>query len=722
MTRWLTSLIKRLIKGLTKALFKTLWRVEVRGLEHYHAIDQQRAPLLIVANHLSLLDGPLIDLFLPGQTTFMIDRTQTQAWWQKLILRLGDFIEVNLHNPLAAKHMIHALQAGKQGMIFPEGRISTSGGLMKIYEGTALVALKTNAQILPVFIDGAQFTPFSYLDGRLRWQARRWLTRIRLTILPAQTLTIDPQSKGHARHAQLKQALFKLMRDSQFYGRFQPTTLFQALLDAKQRYPQSRVSVSDALGRQLNLRQLVRAARVLGAHLAQRFDDETIGVLLPNISAMPVVFFALQAYAKRPALLNFSAGERALRSACETTQIRHILTSRQFIEKAGLNTIIDTLSQDVSVHYLEDLRAQIRPTDKLRALLTPLRRLAGLQIPPEQAACILFTSGSEGLPKAVVLSHSNLISNVQQISAMFTLLPNDNIVNALPTFHSFGLTAGLLWPILQGARVELYPSPLHYHLIPELIYQTNARLFFATDTFYNGYARKADPYDFYSIDALVAGAEKLKTPTRQLYADRFHKPIFEGYGVTETAPVLAVNIPQGCLHGSVGQFVPGIEYRLEKVEGIQQGGRLWVKGPNIMLGYYLADAPGHLVAPADGWHDTGDLVDVDEQGFVHILGRAKRFAKIAGEMVSLAAIEQAIAPLCYPAQVVALRRADAHKGERIILVSDAPKLTQQQVSQTLRQAGFSELALPKTLILVEHIALLGTGKINYPEVEKYVPL
>jgi acyl-[acyl-carrier-protein]-phospholipid O-acyltransferase/long-chain-fatty-acid--[acyl-carrier-protein] ligase len=713
--------MKRWLKYLIKTLFKLIWRVEVQGLAHYYDVDQRRTPLLIVANHLSLLDGPLIDLFLPGQTTFMIDRAQTQSWWQKRILRFGDFIEVDLHNPLAAKHMIHALQAGKQGMIFPEGRISTTGGLMKIYEGTALVAVKSQAQILPVVIDGAQFTPFSYLDGRVRWQPRRWFTRIRLTILPAQTLTIDPQSKGHARHAQLKQALFKLMRDCQFYGRFQPTTLFQALLDAKQRYPQSRVSVSDALGRQLSLRQLVRAARVLGAHLAQRFDDETIGVLLPNISAMPVVFFALQTCAKRPALLNFSAGERALRSACETAQIRHILTSRQFIEKAGLNAIIDTLSQDVSVHYLEDLRAQIRPTDKLRALLTPLRRLAGLQIAPEQAACILFTSGSEGLPKAVVLSHSNLISNVQQISAMFTLLPNDNIVNALPTFHSFGLTAGLLWPILQGARVELYPSPLHYHLIPELIYQTNARLFFATDTFYSGYARKADAYDFYSIDALVAGAEKLKDQTRRLYADRFHTPIFEGYGVTETAPVLAVNIPQACLHGSVGQFVPGIEYRLEPVDGLEHGGRLWVKGPNIMLGYYLADAPGQLVAPPDGWHDTGDLVAVDEQGFVHILGRAKRFAKIAGEMVSLAAIEQALTPLCYPAHVVAVRRPDPHKGEHIILLSNAPQLTKQQVAHALRQAGFSELTLPKTLILVDHIPLLGTGKINYPEVENLVP-
>lgn len=712
--------MKSVIKWLFKWMFKWLWRVEVRGLAYYAEHDPH-TPLLIVANHVSLLDGPLIELFVPGETTFMIDHAQTQAWWQKAILSLTHYVDVDMHHPLAIKHMIHAMQAGKQGMIFPEGRISTTGGLMKVYEGTAMIADKTGALILPVHIQGAEFSVFSYLDGRVRWHPRRWFPKITITIQPPQRLTINADYKGHARHAQLKHSLFKLMRDSRFEARYQPQTLFQALRHAQAEYPSSRISVQDALGRHLTLKQLILAARVLGAKLQQiNPGDEPVGVLLPNVSAMPAVFFALQAYAKLPALLNFSAGEKALISACETAQIQHLLTSRQFIEKAGLEAIIDTLSQYVSVHYLEDLRAQIRPTDKLRALVKPIRHLPGLVISPEQPACVLFTSGSEGLPKAVVLSHANLISNVQQISAMFTLLPNDGIVNALPTFHSFGLTAGLLWPILQGARVELYPSPLHYHLIPEVIYQTNARLFFATDTFYKGYARKADAYDFYAVDALVAGAEKLHTDTRRLYADRFHKPIFEGYGVTETAPVLAVNIPQACQHGTVGQFVPGIDYRLEAVEGLE-GGRLWVKGPNIMLGYWLPSAPRQLVAPPDGWHDTGDIVKLDDQGYITILGRAKRFAKIAGEMISLSAIEQVITPLCQPALAVVLRRPDPKKGERLILITSAHHLSQHQVAQAIRQAGLSELAIPKTQLYIEHIPLLGSGKINYPELDKMIP-
>lgn len=705
------------MKIIFKWLFKILYRVEVRGLEHYEAVDQSSQPLLIVANHQSLLDGPLIDLFIPGRTHFMIHASHTSGW-KRWILKMASFIEVDMQSPLAAKHMIQALKAGKQGMIFPEGRISTTGGLMKVYEGTALVASKTKAAILPVQIDGAQYSKQSYLDGRVRWTWRRWFPKIRLTILPAQSLSVPTDLKAHERHALLKQALYKIMRDAQFAARYQPKSLWQALLDAQKTYPQTHYSVADAQGNQLSLSKLVLAGRVLGLALAQRCASQKhIGVLLPNVAGMAATFFALQAYGKVPALLNFTAGERALKSACKTAQLQTVLTSRKFIELAGLEDLAEALAEQVELVYLEELREQIGLGTKLRALTRGKHKLPGL-VPAENPAVILFTSGSEGAPKAVVLSHQNLLSNVEQIRSMFALLPNDGVFNALPTFHSFGLTAGLLWPLLNGARVELHPTPLHYHVIPERIYQTNARLFFATDTFYNGYARRADAYDFYSIDALVAGAEKLKSETRRVYADQFHKPIFEGYGVTETAPVLAVNIPQMCQHGSVGQFVPGVEYRLESIPGLVEGQRLWVKGPNVMLGYFMADNPGVLVPPTDGWHDTGDIVRIDEFGFVYILGRAKRFAKIAGEMVSLAAVESAIAAYCPQGQAVAVRLPDLHKGERLGLVTDDAELNKQDVVQALREAGLSELSIPKAILVVDQIPLLGTGKIDYPAVDR----
>ncbi|WFE69596.1 AMP-binding protein [Thiomicrospira sp. R3] len=706
------------MKTLARWLFKLLWRVEVRGLEHYTKVDQSQTPMLIVANHQSLLDGPLIDLFVPGRTTFMIHTDHTGGW-KRWLLKLADFIVVDMQSPLAAKHMIEALRAGKQGMIFPEGRISTTGGLMKVYEGTGLVADKAGAMILPVQIENAHLSRFSYLDGRVRWTPRRWFPKITLTILPPQSLNIPAELKGHARHAQLKSAIYLLMRDSQFYARYQPKNLTQALLDAKQQFGYQACSIADAQGNQLGLKKLVLAARVLGLKLDQSLPNQTyVGVMLPNVAGMVAVFFALQAYGRVPALLNFTAGEAALRSACETAQLKTILTSRKFIELAGLERVAQKLAEQVELVYLEDLREQIDLSLKLKALSRSVKALPGRVVDPQKPAVVLFTSGSEGTPKAVLLSHANIVANIEQVSAMFSLLPGDPVFNALPTFHSFGLTAGLLWPLLKGARVELHPSPLHYSIIPERIYQTNARLFFATDSFYRGYAKKADPYDFYSIDALVAGAEKLKPETRQLYSDKFHKPIFEGYGVTETAPVLAVNIPQMCQHGTVGQLVAGMEYRLEPVAGLVEGGQLWVKGPNVMLGYFKTANPGVLVPIEDGWYDTGDIVTINAQGFITIQGRAKRFAKIAGEMVSLSAIEAAVARVCHQGQAVAVRLPDELKGERIVLVTDDTHLNKQQVSQAIRLAGLSELAVPKTILFVEQIPLLGTGKVNYPAVDQ----
>jgi acyl-[acyl-carrier-protein]-phospholipid O-acyltransferase/long-chain-fatty-acid--[acyl-carrier-protein] ligase len=280
------------------------------------------------------------------------------------------------------------------------------------------------------------------------------------------------------------------------------------------------------------------------------------------------------------------------------------------------------------------------------------------------------------------------------------------------------MTAGMIWPILKGARVFMYPSPLHYAEVPELIYQTNARIFFATDTFFNGYGRKANAYDFNAMRVMAAGAEKLRPETRRLYADKFGKPIYEGYGVTETAPVLAVNIPQAFKHGTVGQFVSGIEYRLEPVEGINEGGRLWVKGPNIMKGYLMANNPGVLVPTADGWHDTGDIVKVDVEGFITILGRAKRFAKIGGEMVSLTAVESYISDLNPDGHHVVVCVPDERKGEQLILVTNDINLSKASLLEAARAAKVSDLMIPKTVILVENVPLLGTGKTNYPEVQK----
>lgn len=709
-----------MLKWLVKVLIKWLYRVEVKGLENYQQAAESGRPILLIANHVSLLDGLLIGLFIPGDTHFMVHQSHTKKWYERFFLKHVNYFPVNFFSPMATKHMIEALKAGHQSMIFPEGRITTTGSLMKVYEGTALVADKTDAQVVPIFIKGAELSPFSYLDGRrFAWINRQWFPKITLSILKPTKIKAPEGVKGHARHRFLKESLFQIMRDSRFYGAYEPKTLVQALAEAKQTYDAKVEVIEDINEQKLNLKKLALAAKILGKKLHQQVQDEArVGLMLPNVTGVSVTFFALQAYRHTPAMINFTAGLGPIRSACETAKLKTIITSRKFVEAFELAPVIEGLSDQIRFIYLEDVRETIGLKDKLSGLVGGLKSTPGYHADPESEAVVLFTSGSEGAPKGVVLSHNNLNANIEQISAMLTLLPGELVFNALPTFHSFGLTAGLLWPLLKGAKVFLYPSPLHYAVIPEMIYQQNAKIVFGTDTFYTGYARKADSYDFYSVRGFIAGAERLRPETRQLYYEKFHQPIFEGYGVTETSPVLAVNTPLHYKHGSVGQFIPDTEYRLEPVPGIQEGGRLYVKGPNVMKGYLMPDNPGVLQPPKDGWHDTGDIVDVDEDGYVWIKGRAKRFAKIGGEMVSLTAVENYINQCCPEGHHCVVAVPDSRKGEQLVLVTDDNNLSRSIIKQAAKEAGVGELYIPKTVILVEAVPVLGTGKTNYPEVQK----
>lgn len=708
------------MKWFTRFLLKLFFRAEITGLEHYHQLDESGKPMLIVANHTSLLDGVLIAAFLPGKTAFMIAEEHTHKWYERFLLSFVDHFKVEFHNPYATKRVIQELKKGTHCVIFPEGRISTTGSLMKVYEGTGMVASKAGAMILPIFIAGAEKSKLSYLNGmHMAFIKRQWFPKISLKVLPPQSIVLPEGLKGSKKHQFFKNAVFRILRDSTYYGRIQPGSVYQLLARAVEHYDEKAICVEDINKTQLSLKKLLMGSYVLGRKLNKLLKGEQrVGVLLPNVVGMPVTFFSLQAYGFVPAMLNFTAGLGPMRSACETAELKTVITSRKFVEVFELQSTVEALSDSVRFIYLEDVRETVKWTDKILALLTRPNNLPGYGIDEKEEAVVLFTSGSEGAPKGVVLSHQNLNANLEQISSMLTLLPGEQLLNALPTFHSFGLTAGMLWPILKGARVFLYPSPLHYGAIPEMVYQLNVKLLFGTDTFFNGYAKKADSYDFYSVRALVAGAEKLRPETRQLYLEKFHTPIFEGYGVTETSPVLAVNIPQKYKDGTVGQLVPDVEYQLEKVPGIEEGGKLVVRGPNIMLGYLMPDKPGILQPPKDGWHDTGDIVDVDDEGFVSIKGRAKRFAKIGGEMISLTAVEAYINKFSPEGHHVVVAVTDPRKGEQLILVTNDESLSRYTVKEAARSAQVSEIMIPKTVILVEEIPVLGTGKTNYPEVQK----
>jgi len=708
------------MKFLFRLLFKLFFRAEIKGLEHYHELDKSGEPMLIIANHVSLLDGVLIATFLPGKTSFMVSAEHMTKWYEKFLLSFVDTFSVEFHNPLAAKKVIKELKSGKHCMIFPEGRISTTGHLMKVYEGTGMIATKANASILPIYIDGAEKSKFSYLDGKIMSTKRQNFPKITLTVLPAQKIALPDGLNGQRKHDFFKNEVYIILRDAKFYAKVNSCSLSQSLAIANKKFDNKTICIEDFNQVELSLKKIQMGSYILGRKLHKLLGDEKrAGVLLPNVSGMPVTFFALLAYNHTPAMLNFTAGVGPMKSACQTAQLKTIITSRKFVEKFELQPTIDALEAiKIKFIYLEDVKESIGLFNKLHALITKPQQMPGYSTDESSEAVVLFTSGSEGVPKGVVLSHKNFNSNIAQISAMLTLHPEEQIFNALPGFHCFGLTAGTLWPILTGAKVFTYPSPLHYAAIPEIIYHKNIKVVFGTDTFFNGYAKKADPYDFYSLKALVAGAEKLRPETRKLYMDKFNTMIFEGYGTTEATPVVAVNIPQKYKIGTVGQFVPAMEYKIVPVDGIKMGGSLLIKGPNIMMGYLKFENPGEIQPLEDGWYDTGDIVDIDEFGFVTIKGRAKRFAKIAGEMVSLTGVEAYINKVSQDGHNVVVSVKDDKRGEKLILITNDADLSRHTVIDAAKSAGVSELMIPKTIILVEEIPILGTGKTDYPSVQK----
>ena len=708
----------KILQALLRPLLRLLFRVQVRGLEHYPHREQR---LLIVANHTSFLDGMLLSVFLPEVPVFVINARMARRWWVIPFIRLTRHIDIDPTSPLYLKVLIQQLKDDKRVAIFPEGRITVTGSLMKVYEGPAVAADHAKALLLPVHIQGAQYSFLSRLQGVVR---RRLLPAIRLTILPPHRLEPPQGLDGRSRRRWLGQRLDKLMTELAYRGARIDRSLFEALVEAKTIHGGGKVILEDPQHQPLNYRQLITRSFVLARLLEEDCGGQRrVGMLLPNANGMVVLFWALQLSGRVPVILNFTLGARGLTSACRGAEVSTVYTARAFIEGAGLEgTVAQLGAEGLKVVQLEDLRSRVTPALKLQGLwrsLRPLshyRRLAGAVV-PEDAGVILFTSGSEGNPKGVMLTHRNLQANAAQVLAMLDITPRDVMFNALPLFHSFGLSTGTLLPLLCGVKTFLYPSPLHYHVIPELVYQQCATIMLGTSTFLSGYARAADPYDFFRVRLAVAGAEPLRMETRRQWLEKFGIRIIEGYGVTEASPVLAANTPKHHRAGSVGRLVPGVEYYLEPVEGIQQGGRLCVRGDSIMAGYLDAGRPSGLRPPAtgrgEGWYDTGDIVTVDEGGFVTIQGRAKRFAKIGGEMVSLAAVEELAQSVWPDQQHAAINVPDPAKGEHIVLLTTRQDASRQDLVKGIHERNMGELFVPRRVQSVAQLPLLGSGKVDY---------
>lgn len=698
-----------MIRLLVRWLLRLLFRVRVRGTLAPH--DK----LLIVSNHQSLLDGILLGAFLPVRPVWVLHTAIARHWFVRLPMRFLPHLIVDSAHPLGMKAVAGLVEAGRPVLIFPEGRVTTTGSMMKIYEGPAFVAVRTGATVVPVHISGAIYSLFSRMSGDF---PRRLFPRITVTIHPPRTIVTPEAVRSRVRHKMGAESLRKIMQEAAFASH-EKTSLFPALLDAITVFGRRRRVLEDIREEGVTYGRILKGSLALGRLVAKLTrEGEAVGVLMPNLAATVSLLYGMFAMRRIPAMLNYTAGPDALNSACRIAGVRLVITSRAFLEKARLAAVAERL-ENVTLLCLEDLRAKFGLADKLWLLGWALwfPRAAARPVRPEEPAVILFTSGSEGKPKGVVLSHSAIVANVAQCRAVIEFAPKDKFLNALPLFHAFGLTIGVVLPLASGSRLFLYTSPLHYRVIPELVYDRDCTVLFASSTFLGNYAKYANPFDFRTLRLVVAGAEKLSAEVRNLYSEKFGIRILEGYGVTETAPVLSVNTPMAARAGTVGELFPGCEYRIEPVPGIEEGGLLHVRGPNIMLGYLVEDQPG-VIQPTrsrfgEGWHNTGDVAVVDQAGLIRILGRVRRFAKVAGEMVSLELVER-IASAASPAfEHASAAVAEAGRGEVVLLFTEDPHLRREQLQQAARDLGAPELAVPRRIVALDEIPCLGSGKKDY---------
>ncbi len=694
------------------ALLRLLFRFEAHGVEALRT----PGPVLLVPNHLSWIDWLFLWVLLEDGWKFATSSTTAQTSPIHRALMLNRFtFPIDTASPYAVKRMAEFLQAGGRLVLFAEGRLSLTGSLMKLFDGTGFLFLKTKARVIMCHLRGAQRLLFSPNPNK-----KEFFPKISLHV----SEVLDAPVFGEIHTSEARSRLTLWLRDQMVRHQFLvemthgPRTLPEAFVAVARRFPNKQI-LEDVSRQTLSYRRLLLGADVLSQQwdrwLAPRVTK--VGILLPNINATPVVLLSLWTVGKVPAILNFTSGPAVMLACATLAGIQEIITSRQFLERARLDVEV-LIAAGLKLVFLEEVRAGVTPAQKglswVRQRINPMLPLRW--VGANDTAVILFTSGSEGTPKGVQLTHANILANYQQLVAITDLEDRDRLFNCLPIFHSFGLVVGTLLPLLRGLYVFLYPSPLHYRVIPDAIYDRACTVFLSTNTFLNGYARKAHPYDFRSVRYLFSAAEKLNEATAALWSQKYGVRVLEGYGATECAPAIAINTPLQPKHGVVGRLLPGIEARLEPVEGVTDGGRLFVRGPNVMKGYLNVEANAHFLS-LDGWYDTGDIVSIDTEGFLRICGRLKRFAKISGEMVSLTAVEEALAG-AFPefglrCQCAVISQPDADKGEVLIAVTNEPRISIDQIRVLLRGKGFPNLSVPREVICVREIPKLGTGKVDH---------
>ncbi|MFC5385731.1 AMP-binding protein [Aquamicrobium segne] len=696
-----------LSQALLYAPFKLFYRICDSRIQ---LARNAQAPLIYVVTHQSRIDPALMLSLLPDDTLHILDSVTAKSIWMEPWRELARTIAFNAEHVFVSRRLVRALKGKGRLAVYIPANVEPDLRSFRLYRAVIRIAIQANARIVPIFIGGAQTLPFQ-ASGKAP-ATRHWFPRLKISVLEpmnaAELLARNGSPANRNAHA-----LFDRVAEARLAATDEDQSLFQAVRNAAENFGPGRIALEDATGSKLSYRRLLTGARVLGRDIAGRTrPGESVGIMLPNANATVLALLGIASAGRVSALVNFTAGPANIEAAMNTAVVRIIVSSRSFVEKARLEEIVQALEAvGMEFLWLEDFRASATLREKLCAAL--LWRYPLIRQDAQKPAVILFTSGSEGLPKAAILSHRNLIANAMQAEARVTISTDDIALNVLPMFHSFGLTAGTLLPLFNGIRLFLYPSPLHYKLIAQLAGRIKPTVMFGTDTFLAQYGRAASDGDFSSLRFAVAGAEAVRDETRKLWRERFGTAIIEGYGLTEAAPVVAVNTAIHGREGTVGRLLPGMAMRIEKVDGVAEGGRLFLAGPNVMMGYMTAERPGELQPLEEGWHDTGDIITVDNEGFITITGRAARFAKIAGEMVPLGILEVLAQDLWPQERHAVISIPDSKRGERIILVTTASKANVESLRKAGKQAGIAPLAIPATIIKVEEIPALGSGKTDY---------
>ncbi|MER8707787.1 AMP-binding protein [Mesorhizobium sp. M1088] len=700
----------RLSQALLYVPFKLAYRISDDRIK---IARRSVAPVIYVIWHQSRIEPALMLSLLPEDTLHILDQASARSPWLEPWRELGRTIAFNAEHVFVSRRLVRVLKGKGRLAVYLPDAVEPDVKSFRLFRAITRIAMQADARIVPVFVAGARSLPASLTPADKA--PRHWFPQLSISAL--EPMTIAELVARNPDQASNTNALFDRFAEARLFGSDLDRGLFLAMRDAADRVGASHPIIEDVIGGALSYRKVFIGARVLGRRFeAITAPGEAVGLLLPNANGVVLSFVGLLSVARVAAMINYTAGPASVTAAVRTAMIRTVVSSRAFVEKANLADIVEAVEKGgAKLLWLEDVRASVTVLDKAAAALLwrrPLQRQDAAK-----PAVILFTSGSEGTPKAVVLSHRNLLANAMQAEARITISPADILLNVLPVFHSFGLTGGTILPLVTGVKLFLYPSPLHYKLIPEVARKVRPTVMFGTDTFLANYARTAKDGDFSSLRFVVAGAEAVKPETRRVYRERFQAEIIEGFGLTEAAPVVAVNTAIHGRDGTVGRLLPAMRMKLEPVEGISDAGRLWLDGPNLMMGYMTGDRPGEL-QPFEGWHDTGDIVSVDREGFITIRGRAKRFAKIAGEMVSLGAVEMLVQSLWPEEHHAVVAVPDKRRGERLVLVTTADNADPDELREFGKKAGAAELMVPNDIVKVEEIPVLGSGKTDYVSTRK----